>query len=400
MPVLLQDPPDLQDYAARGDPPMARWPGNWVTKYALMAACGDERDWFRYGHRYEAYCRAWHLFCDARRRRRRFSSGFTWNQVLIIGPYGSKKTSLGIKIALEFFKRGHPVFSNASVLFGWHLDSEEMYTAMGRMPKHAVLLIDESSAALASRVGHGVAISTFSEMNLNTRKKNCLVIYMTAHDWELAASIRQHCKELWKPLADDLVTVEDSAKPANLMPGMDPDNFTIAWDAWTDFPFEKQDLIEGKAEEKGFPDPDATLYDEGENVRDAYLLNDTFELAKAGAATTADREVVRTDLRRFQDEISTAGMMGGGPDVELTDSGMSTRDAKLSRTIDFFRDEMHAGGKSVYRAADLAEHLDLSLGEAGQLIQRAFPVQPRKRGGYSGEDIFGYLAKMEAATEG
>ena len=62
-----------------------------------------------------------------------------------------------------------------------------MYTAMGFMPKNSVLLIDESSAALASRVGHGVAVSSFNEMNLNTRKQNSIVIYMSAMDWEITA---------------------------------------------------------------------------------------------------------------------------------------------------------------------------------------------------------------------
>ena len=141
MTSLLIDPPELAQYAAHSDPPMARWPGRWVSKEEVMAACGDERDWFRFHHRYRAYRQAWGEFCDARRRRR-FSSGFDWNQALIIGEYGAKKTTLGIKVAYEFFRRGHPVFSNASVLFGWHLEHEEMYTAMGFMPKHSVLLID------------------------------------------------------------------------------------------------------------------------------------------------------------------------------------------------------------------------------------------------------------------
>ena len=62
-----------------------------------------------------------------------------------------------------------------------------MYTVMGFMPKNSVLLIDESSAALASRAGHRVAVSSFNEMNLNTRKQNSIVIYMSAMDWEIAA---------------------------------------------------------------------------------------------------------------------------------------------------------------------------------------------------------------------
>ena len=41
-----------------------------------------------------------------------------------------------------------------------------MYTAMGFMPKNSLLLIDEGSAHLSSRLGSGVAITRFSEMNL------------------------------------------------------------------------------------------------------------------------------------------------------------------------------------------------------------------------------------------
>ena len=37
-----------------------------------------------------------------------------------------------------------------------------MYTAIGFMPKSSVvLLIDESSAALASRMGHSIAVTSF-----------------------------------------------------------------------------------------------------------------------------------------------------------------------------------------------------------------------------------------------
>ena len=45
-------------------------------------------------------------------------------------------------------------------LIGWRLDYEEMDAALGLTPKHAVLLIDESSAALSSRMGAGVAASS------------------------------------------------------------------------------------------------------------------------------------------------------------------------------------------------------------------------------------------------
>ena len=82
---------------------------------------------------------------------------------------------------------------------------------MGFMPANSVLLIDESSAALASRVGHGVSVSSFVEMNLkNTRKRNCVVVYMSAQDWEISASIRRNCREVWMPVPKDDLDVADS----------------------------------------------------------------------------------------------------------------------------------------------------------------------------------------------
>ena len=47
---------------------------------------------------------------------------------------------------------------------------------------------------------------------------------------------------------------------------------------------DKDDPIEGKVADEGFGPPTYTMFDEGENVRNAFLLNDTFELAAAGAA--------------------------------------------------------------------------------------------------------------------
>ena len=165
-PRQLVDPPEVARFAQRGDPDISDWPGRLVTRQDLMMASGDPRDWFRYGHRLKAYEQAWHEFVDARSRRKDFMAGFEWNQILVLGDYGSGKTTLATHLARHFFGLGHPVFSNASCLFGWRLEHESMYTALGFMPKASVLLIDESSAALASRMGHSIAVTSFSEMNL------------------------------------------------------------------------------------------------------------------------------------------------------------------------------------------------------------------------------------------
>ena len=76
---------------------MRDWPGVPVAGLALMEAAGDPRDWFRYGHRLQAHRQAWYAFMDARRRR--FDTGFEWNQILVLGDYGVGKTSLAIKMA-------------------------------------------------------------------------------------------------------------------------------------------------------------------------------------------------------------------------------------------------------------------------------------------------------------
>ena len=58
-PGQLVDPPEVAKYAQGGDPPMSEWPGRIVGRKDLMMASGDPRDWFRYGHREQAYTEAW-----------------------------------------------------------------------------------------------------------------------------------------------------------------------------------------------------------------------------------------------------------------------------------------------------------------------------------------------------
>ena len=280
----------------------------------IMKASGDQRDWFRYHHRIVAAERAWDDFSSARKRREdNVKSGFDWNQILVLGDYGAKKTTAAIHLARHYFGQGHAVFSNASCLFGWRLEREQMYTAIGFMPKNSVLLIDESSAALSSRVGHGIAVSSFGEMNLNVRKQNCIVMYVSAQDWQIAPTIRRDCKEVWMPVKGDELEIVDAATSRQLAPANDANNFRMAWHVWDDYPYRKANLIEGPdpGAQNGFGAPTYTMYDDGKDVRRAYLLNDTFELAQAGAATTADRDIMKRELRAFQAGQGPSGAYTG-----------------------------------------------------------------------------------------
>ena len=388
--AVLRDPPEAKRHAKRGDPPNNRWPGRPVVRQNLMEAAGDPRDWFRYGHRLKAYEQAWMEFADARRRRRNFTSTFEWNQILILGDYGTGKTTLAIHMARHFFGLGHPVFSNASALFGWHLEHEEMYTAMGFMPANSVLLVDESSAALASRVGHGVAVSSFTEMNLNTRKRNCIVAYMSAQDWEIAPSIRRNCKEVWMPVAKDDLDVEDgshrSGSGKHLAPANNPDNFRLAWHVWDNYPYRKANLIEGKNDKDSFGPPSYTKYDEGESVRRALLLNDTFELARAGAATMANRDRVKESLGAFLKGEGPGGMAG-------TDGGYG----QPSRTeqLLLYLQEHESDPPEFFTAADIARALRIGSATAGKLLQELIPVSPTRRKGYPARVIYDYIKGLE-----
>ena len=121
MTQLLYDPVDLSNYAKRGDPPIEEWPGIPVGRERIMASAGDPRDWFRYGHRLKAAEKAWAEWADARNRRRDFTSGYTWNQILILGDYGSGKTTLGTGAGFLYLAVVVDVFSRRVV--GWAMES-------------------------------------------------------------------------------------------------------------------------------------------------------------------------------------------------------------------------------------------------------------------------------------
>ena len=387
-PELLHDPPEVRQFAKRGDPPMAAWPGVPVNREALMRAGGDPRDWFRYMHRLRACERAWAEFVDARERRTRFDSNFDWNQILILGDYGAGKTTLATKMALEWFRLGHAVFSNASCLFGWHLEHEDMYTAMGFMPANSVLLIDESSAALASRVGHGVSVSTFNEMNLNTRKRNSIVVYMSAQDWEIAGSIRRNCREVWMPVPKDDIDANAVVSPTGkrIADANNPDNFRLAWHVWDDYPYRKANIIEGKVADEGFGPPTYTMFDEGENVRNAFLLNDTFELAAAGAATISDRDVVKDQLRAFR--------AGTGP-IRRNGGAADPRWVKL---LTFFEQHVY-DPPEYFTASEIGRAIGLDASPAARYLRSQIDVASVQGKGYSSQAIYDHLEARLAAVQ-
>ena len=56
--TMFVDPPELSEFAARGDPPVNAWPGRTMGKVDIMKASGDPGDWFRFHHRLQESERA------------------------------------------------------------------------------------------------------------------------------------------------------------------------------------------------------------------------------------------------------------------------------------------------------------------------------------------------------
>ena len=275
------------------------------------------------------------------------------------------------------------MFADCAALFGWRLGPDEVHTAMGFMPSNAVLLRDEASATMASRLGHGVAVATAGEMNLNTRKKNCKVFYMSAKDRKIALDIRLDCKQVWRPVGDKDLIIEGETS-TGYDPAENPDNFRIVYHVWDDFPYQQADLIEGKAADHyglGRP-PDYTAYDEGENVRLAYLLNDTFELARAGAATMADRDGIKEQLAAFH--------AGTGP---VRGNGVPAADPKQLQLLAFLQ-EHEQNPPEYFRPGEIAKALGVHPTAAGQVVQQLGHVPNVQRKGYPSELMYAYLDEL------
>ena len=372
--TLLYDPPGLT--TGHGDPPMNAWPGRRVTEDDVAAACGDGRDWFRFGHRLQAHRDAWHRFRQARKRRRNYFSGFKFSQVLIIGDLGAKKSTLADWEAYKWFQRGHPVFSNGPTLFGWRLEGEDIFTALARVPKNSVVIIDEGHAALQGRLVNSTAVSTFVTLTANARKRNCKTLIMSALDRDVARKIREMCSEVWRPFTPEVDTTWAGAQANN------PANFILAWDEWHEFPYRLNDLIEGPKPNQGyFGKPDRTLMASGESVRNAFLTTDSFQDVDAGAAVLANRNVVKGDLAAIQGGGNGNGHANGlsGPQIAV---------------LEFLDSYGGSGGEDTFiRAGEISQATGLDLSLVGKTVGSLFNVQNVRNKGYSTQLIMEQLPK-------
>ena len=347
----------------------------------------DPREWFRYHWKLEVLETIWKEFYKARAFRRKLTAGFEWNQIMILGKFGLGKSVIASYIMNQDMRDGHPAFTNASYLPGWRMALEEMYTAMPRVPLASTLLYDEVSGTHNRYMTAGVAVSTASSMNLNTRKRLAKAIYTTAHHKDVSYGILEECQEVWKPVPKaDMGIVGKPERTGARPPAMDPENFRFAYYIWGDFPFKKADLTEGKPTDdkyQGLGLPDEVYFDQGEAVRDAFLMTDTFELAMVGAARAADIDVIKEDTSRIL--AGRNPKSGGMPEDK--------QQAQLTTLINFFL--LDPNPPDHYRPGAIASRLDVDSRVAGSFMQRHFDVPNVQRKGYPREAIMNKIKEYE-----
>ena len=358
--------------ADRGDPPIERWPGRPTELDDVEDACGHPDDWFPPAWRVKAHTNAWKAFWQARERRnpKSYFRNFNWNQILVFGEYGAGKTALANFYAYQYWQLGHPVFSNGPTLFGWRLEDEELYTAFTQTAKHrlpycAVVIIDEGHAQLGGGMANSVAFRVFMVASANIRKLRIKLIIISGQDRRIAGPVRDYCVEAWRPVP--LEFQRDGSEPRNVAPANNPENFVIAWDVWDGYPYRQTDLVDADPSTgpKGFGPPACTMQADGEAVRNAFLLTDTFQLVDVQSAFLTDKDSVRDDL--------AGGSRSDG--VQYT--------KEQSAVLAAVRTLYNGGWDSSYlRAGDIGRLAKLDPAVVGKAVGTLFNVQNVQRKGY------------------
>ncbi len=270
----------------RLDPPPSAWPGEPVAEDAVVAASGDERDWFIYQMRLAAFRRARALFRQARGRRRKMSSGFKHEQIMFVGQMGAKKTVSAAEEAFKWHQRGHPFFHNGGFLFCNEVEGADIYEIVDDVPMYSVIAVDEAHSTLESGSGTTSGVRGFVILEAGLRKKQGKLLLMSAMAKKVHPMVREMCSTVRRPLQ---VTIkkDDFGYSASDPGHSDPANFVIVWEESRDYPFLGLDIIDGERGQprrQGLGAPDAVMMAQGESVRNAYLLIDSFRPVEPSVA--------------------------------------------------------------------------------------------------------------------
>ena len=294
------DIPDL----GRADPPEEQWPGRWVNVEDVAMSSGDERDWFNFRMRLTAHVRAMKLFRQARRRRRKLSSGFDFAQIMWVGDMGASKSVSAAEEAFWWFQRGHPFFHNGGFNFGRIVEGADIYEVIANVPMYSVIAIDEAHTGLESGMSMSTGVRGFAILCAGLRKKGCKLLLMSAMARMIVRIVREMTSEVRRPFKVNAAP-QDHGLSIDYKPHSDPRNFILAWDMWHDFPFRGVDIVDGKGGKRrdGLGKPHDTRGLTGETVRNAYLLTDSFRPVDTAHAQRYAGKAAMEAARARQDEV-------------------------------------------------------------------------------------------------
>ena len=262
----------------RADPPESQWAGRWVNEADVALSSGDERDWFTPEQRLATFHEGMQRYQTARTRRRKLSSQFDFAQIMFVGDMGAKKSVAMGHEAYKWFQRGHPFFHNGGYNFGRLVEGADIYELVDRVPRNAVIAIDEAHTGLESGMAMATGVRAFAILGAGLRKKNCKLFMASAMAKMVVRTVRDMTSEVRQPLKVG-IRVQDHGYALDYPEHSNPLNFVLVWQSWGDFPFRGVDLTEGRRARRrnnGLGPADDTRMAQGESVRNAFLITDSF----------------------------------------------------------------------------------------------------------------------------
>ena len=291
----------------RADPPESQWAGRWINETDVALSSGDDRDWFTLEQRLAAFRNSVERYQRARARRRKLGSKFDFAQIMFVGDMGAKKSVAMGHEAHKFVQRGHPFFHNGGYNFGRLVEGAEMYELVDRVPRNSLIAIDEAHTGLESGMAMATGVRAFAILGAGLRKKNCKLMLASAMAKMVVRSVREMTSEVRQPLKVG-IKVQDHGYPLEYPEHSNPLNFVLVWQEWQDFPFRGVDLTEGKrrGRNNGLGRADDVRMAQGEGVRNAFLLTDSFRPVDTAHAQRfagkAAMDEARTAQTGFSDE--------------------------------------------------------------------------------------------------
>ena len=283
----------------RAEVPEKYWPGREVSEEDVANASGDYRDWFTFEDRLHYFRLVRDAYHKARKTVKDGSRRVRWGEMLVAGRMGASKSVycgsfvLGRPRKGWGYLRGTPVFHfGGNWLYGRALDGTELYDAIERMPSNAVLLMDEAHVAADGSVPNNRGNALIRQLTAGLRKKQGLLVLITAKPDLLDRRIRADCERVILPVKP---AIEDGQLNEGFRikkePKNDLTNFCLCWHVWNDYPYQRLGDPEddGRKKRRSVPPlfigmPDQTMSMSGERVRAGMALTDSFIPVESGTA--------------------------------------------------------------------------------------------------------------------